>query len=321
MLKLMKGIQSILEACLSIQPKERVLVIAYTDPISSWVGEIMMGIVESMEAEPVLTIMAPREIVGHEPPPAVAAAMKNVNWIIQICEKNAILHTTARTEATDIGVKFADILDFSLDDLKKGVSKADVLKIKNQTERMADILTKGKVARITTSSGTDLTLSLDGRDGIALHPMGPVLYTIPWYAEALISPIEGTAEGMVVPDLAMRGWGCLLREPLRYRVKAGKVVEILGSPPDVDRIRKIAAADDNAANIAELGLGSSHIVPGEIRGRSPDFARLGTAHIAIGRNNDIGGKTWSCIHQDGLMSRPTVEVDKVCIMKDGALKI
>jgi len=322
MLELIKGIQSILEACIPIQPKERVLVIAYTEPISSWVGEIIMSIVESMGAEPVLSIMAPREHIGHEPPPAVAAAMKNVDVIIQICEKNAILHTTARTEATDAGAKFADILDFSLDDLKKGVSKADVLQIKDQTERMADTLTKGKVARITTPAGTDLTLSLDGREGIALNPAGPVLYTMPFYAEALISPVEGTAEGMIVADLAMRHWGYLLREPLRYRVKAGKVVEILGSTPDADRLRKIAATDDNAANIAELGLGSSHIIPGEMKtGRSPDFARLGTAHIGIGRNNDIGGKTWSRIHQDGLMSRPTVEVDDVCILKDGALKI
>jgi leucyl aminopeptidase (aminopeptidase T) len=320
MLDLLKGLQSILEACMPMQAGERVLVIAYNEPRSMLVGAMMMSIAESMGAETVLTVMTPREIAGQEPPASVTAAMKNVDAIIQVCEKASVAHTTARKEAAAAGIKFALMLDVPLDDLKKGVSMTEVQQVKNQTVRLANLLTKGKAAKITTPLGTDLTMSLEGREGIAINPLGPGLFTIPYYAEAAISPVEGTAEGMIVADLAMRGWGCLLREPLRYRVKAGRVVEIYGSTPDTDRMRKIAAADENAALIAELGIGSSHIVPGEMKGTTQDFARLGTLHVAIGRNNDIGGKTWSRIHQDGLMSRPTVEVDNVCILKDGVLQ-
>jgi len=320
MLDLLKGLQSIVAACMPIQAGERVLVIAYNEPRSMLVGEMIMSIAESIGAETVLTVMTPREIAGHEPPASVAAAMKNADAIIQVCEKASVAHTTARKEAAAMGAKFALMLDVPLEDLKKGVSISDIQRIKDQTERLANLLTKGKVAKITTPFGTDLTLSLDGRESIAINPLGPGLYTIPYYAEAAISPVEGTAEGMIVADLAMRGWGQLLREPLRCRVKAGRVVEILGSTPDAERLRKIAATDENAALIAELGIGSSHIVPGEMKGTTQDFARLGTLHVAIGRNNDIGGRTWSRIHQDGLMSRPTVEVDNVCILKDGVLQ-
>ncbi len=320
MLDLLKGLQSIVEACIPVRAGERVLVIAYDEPRSMRVGEMIMSIAGSMGAEAVLTVMTSREIAGHEPPASIAAAMKNVDAIIQVCEKASVAHTTARKEAAAMGVRFALMLDVPLDDLKKGVSRSDIQRIKDQTVGLANVLTKGKVARITTPFGTDLTLSLDGREGIPINPLGPGLYTIPYYAEAAISPVEGTAEGMMVADLAMRGWGHLLREPLRCRVKAGRVVEISGPAPDGDRLRKIAATDENAALIAELGIGTSHIIPGEMKGTTQDFARLGTVHIAIGRNNDIGGKTWSRIHQDGLMSMPTIEVDNVCILKDGVLR-
>ncbi len=292
MLKLMEGIRSILEVCMRIQAGERALVIAYNEGRSMWLGQLFMSVIESMTAETVLTIMTQREIAGHEPPASVAAAMKNVDWVIQIGEKVGITHTNARKEATAAGVKFAIMLDVPLDDLKKKVSAADIRLIKERTERIAEMLTKAKVARITTPLGTNLTMSLVGQEGITINPMGQGLYPIPYYAEAAIAPVEGTAEGTIVADLAMRGWGYMLREPLRYIVKAGKVVEIMSATPEADRLRKIAAADENATNIAELGIGSSHIVPGEMKGTTQDFARLGTVHIGIGRNSDIGGKTW-----------------------------
>ncbi len=319
MLELAKGFKSILDACIPLKPGDRVLVVAYNEGRSMWEGEILMSVAASMGAETVLTILTPREIAGHEPPASVAAAMRHVDWVIQICEKASIVHTTARKEASAAGTKFAVMFDVPVDDVKKGVAAADIRLIRERTDNLSARLTKAKAARITTPSGTDLTLSLNGRQGFGISPLGPDLYHIPYYAEAGISPVEGTAEGTFVADLAMRGWGYLLREPLRCNVKEGRVVEILGSSADTDRLRKLAGADENASNIAEFGIGSSHIIPQEIQGTSRDFGRLGTVHIGIGRNNDIGGNTQSRIHQDGLLSRPTVELDRVCIMRDGVL--
>ena len=74
-----------------------------------------------------------------------------------------------------------------------------------------------------------------------------------------------------------------------------------GAKKDRDILCKIAKTDENASNIAELGIGTCHFLPRENRGTSLDFARYGTAHIALGRNNDIGGETMSQIHQDVLM--------------------
>ncbi len=321
MIELMKGIQSIFESCLPLKKGERVLVIAYDEGRSTWLGQLFMAVAKSMGSETVLALMTQREIAGHEPPAAVAAAMKNVDSIIQICEKASITHTTARKEATAAGARFALLLDVPLEDIKKGVSPPDIHLIKERTEKLAEKLTKANVAKVTTPLGTNLTMNLAGRQSLPIHPMGPIVFAIPYYAEAAIAPVEGSAEGLIVMDLAMRGWGSPLRGPLHCRVKGGKVVEISGSGPEADRLRQIAARDENASNVAELGIGTSHIIPAEMLGTSRDFARANTAHIGIGRNNDIGGKTLSLIHQDGLMSQPTVELDHQCVMRDGVLLI
>jgi len=321
MFELAKGIQSILEACLSIKRNEKVLVIAYNEGRSMWVGYILMDVVNSMGGEATLTIMAQREIAGHEPPPSVAAAMKNVDTVIQVCDKASIAHTNARKEASAAGVRYAHFFEIPADDLKPGVSTADILLTKERTDRLSAAMTKANVARLTTPSGTDLTMNLADREGITISPLGPDLFTLPYYAETAIAPVEGSAEGVVVVDLAMRGWSYLLREPLRYSVKAGKVVEVFGSSEDAERFRKICDADEHAANLGELGIGTSHIIPKAMMGNNRDFGRMGTAHIGIGRNNDIGGETWSRIHLDGLMSRATLELDNKCVLREGTFLI
>jgi len=48
-------------------------------------------------------------------------------------------------------------------------------------------------------------------------------------------------------------------------------------------------------------------------------AWAGTIHIALGRNNDMGGRTWSRIHADGLMDKPTVELDGEVVVNSGIL--
>jgi len=205
--------------------------------------------------------------------------------------------------------------------LKGGASASDYNLISERTEHLAQMLTEANTAKVTTPLGTNITMSLHGREGLALHPMGRVIGVLPDQAEAPISPVEGTTEGTIVVNLSILGWDYLLREPLRYTVKSGRVTDISGDAKEVDRIQKIYATDENANNIAELGIGTSHIIPGEVHGTRRDAARSGTVHIGIGRNNDIGGKLWSAIHLDSLMDQVTIELDGHCVLRDGVLLI
>ena len=234
MFELINGIRSIVETCMRIEPKERILVIADDEAGPMWAGQLAMNIIGSMGAEVVLTVITPRDILDPEPPAAVAAAMKSVNAVLNITDKAALVHTSARKEATAAGVRFYTLSSIPLDDLKQGVTATDIKLIKERTETLAQRLTQAKVARLTSPSGTDIAMSLTGREGVAIHPMSD-LGSLPYYAEAAIAPVEGTAEGVIVADLEVVGWECLLREPLHYTVKAGKAVNVSGCAEEAIR--------------------------------------------------------------------------------------
>jgi leucyl aminopeptidase (aminopeptidase T) len=320
MLDYMKGTQSILEACAGIKPAEKWLIVADNDGRSIWIGQMAMDIMTSKGVEVVLSIINPPELeISEEPPKAIAEAMKSVNAVLRVAERNPHVHTDARRDATAAGVRYYVMKEISLEDLKRGVSIEDIQLVKEKTEKLAQRLSTSKVARVTSLGGTDLTLRIDNRPGIGLNPTSPILSTLPDYAEAAIAPVEGTAEGVVVADLAIIQWEYIFREPLRFSVKAGLAGDFSGGALETERLNKIIAANKNGNNIAELGIGTSHILPRALRGNRRDCARIGTVHIALGRNDDIGGKVNTPVHLDCLMSNAMVELDGQVVLKEGNL--
>ncbi len=254
--------------------------------------------------------------------------MKVVDVVLEVSEKSSVVHTTARNEATEVGVRYYLLYPESSEGyLRKPISLEALNTLKEQTDKVAEIMTRANTARVTTPYGTDITMSLEGRQAIPMSPLteAPVA-ALPNYGEAAIAPVEGTSQGVVVADISVRGWGYVLREPIRFKVKEGRAqMETVSSgfADAAERFKKLILLDDNANNCAaELGLGTSRMGPKVFRGDSfYDYAMAGTVHIAVGRNNDIGGQTWSQIHYDVLMSRPTVQFDDVCVIQNGELKI
>jgi leucyl aminopeptidase (aminopeptidase T) len=316
-----KNIQNMLVACNAVNEGEKFLIVADNLPRPAHLGQTLLDSLLELGHETTLAIIPPRKVDGAEPTAAVASAMKTVNAIFSIAEGATIAHTTARKESSALGVRF-HIISASEDDLSKFELKAeDIALCKDRTVKIAKALKAGKVAKVTTKAGTDITFGIGGRATLAIYPSNPSNGTIPYYAESAVAPLEGTAEGTIMVDLAFRNWNYLLEEPLKISVKSGKAVEMVGAKKDYDILWKIATTDENASNIAELGIGTCHYLPRPLKGTSLDFARYGTAHIALGRNNDIGGATMSRIHQDVLLDKPTIFIDDQCIMKDGELMI
>ena len=317
---LSKNLRSILEGCEAVKPGEKILIVADNEIPTARLGQKLLDVILSMGNDATLAIIPSREIDGAEPSAAVAAAMKAVNAIFSVAAKATISHTTARKESTALGVRF-HLITGTEKDLEKEISVEDFRLVKERTIKLSKALRKAKVARVTTKSGTDITFEIGGRPTLAVYPGNPFNGPIPYYAESAVTPIEGTAEGTIVVDLAFRNWNYLLEEPVKIAVKGGKLVDISGAKKDVDRLWQLAKTDENATNIAELGIGTSYILPRPLSGSSLDFARYGTAHIALGRNNDIGGNTMSLIHQDVLMNEPTIELDNQCVLRDGVVVI
>ena len=324
----LENLKLILGKMARIKPGTNLLVVAddYVRPMS--LAHDIADVANTMGAEAVLTVFKSRTHLGEEPPPIVAMAMKGANVIVEVAETSEIGHTTARKEATEAGLQ--RIVFMSADDaedrLQKPLSLEDLNIMKERTEKLAEFETKAKEVRVTTPHGTNLTFSIEGRAAFPLHPLSDApLFVVPFYAESAIAPVEGTTEGVMVADFFIQGWKYLLQKPIRFEVKKGRVqVDTISSdiPEQAERFKKIVTLDETASNCAaELGIGTSHLIPGHPTGYMVDKGRLGHVHIACGRNDDIGGKTRCTTHQDSDMTQATIVMDGVTIMENGVLKI
>ena len=322
---LSRAAKQVVEVGMRVKPGESFLIIADSYAIPTRFAQNVFDAANAIGVDTALALMTPRRIAGHEPPAPIAAAMKSSDAVVYIIEKIGLAHTDARKEANEAGARTASFytepgedylkdLDFTIDDTDA---------IAQRTLMVAEAFSKAESVRVTSPLGTDLTLSVEGREGGALYPCGDeaLFTTNPEFAEAMVSPVEGTAEGVIVIDAAMVGWGVLLRKPLRLQVKGGRVVDIEGNPEDVEKLRKIISTDSNADNIAEFAIGTSHKHLPVLQGFRLDVGRLGFVHFGLGRNNDIGGETYSKIHIDGLMTPPTVELDDIRLVDNGKLMI
>jgi leucyl aminopeptidase (aminopeptidase T) len=328
MLEFVDNASNILKEVVRMKPGQKLLVITDTYARSRAFGTVIAEVANSMGVESVLTMMQPITLVGQEPPPAIAAAMKEVDVVLEFAERHTIVHSNARKEATAVGVRhYIMNTEASEDRLRTPIKPEDLKKIQTQTDKLAGMVTKAKAASVKSSWGTDITMSLEGRGALSIHPLSALGFGgMQDYAEAAIAPVEGTTEGLVIVDASVRGWGYILRSPISFEIKKGRVqVETVSSDvaEEAERFKKIVLHDENASNCAaELGLGTSHTVPRILCGDSMcDYARSGNVHIAVGRNNDIGGETFSQIHIDVLMTRATVKLDDVCVVENGELVI
>jgi leucyl aminopeptidase (aminopeptidase T) len=68
--------------------------------------------------------------------------------------------------------------------------------------------------------------------------------------------------------------------------------------------------------VAELGVGTNDraVLTGRIL---EDEKILGTVHIAFGNNASMGGTVDVAFHVDGILRRPTLELDGEAILRDG----
>ncbi len=157
--------------------------------------------------------------------------------------------------------------------------------------------------------GTDLLLSLEGRSGICDD--GNLQTEAAWgnlpAGEAFIAPVETSGEGTIVFDGAVAGYG-LLREPLRLTVAGGRAIAADGEAAQW-LLATLDAGGPTGRLIAELGIGTNPeaTLTGSIL---EDEKVVGTAHLAFGTSASIGGTNVSNVHIDGVLLRPTVELDE-----------
>jgi leucyl aminopeptidase (aminopeptidase T) len=313
--KLFKAAQVAISNCLAVKKGESVLII--TDAPERKIGYAFWEAAKEAGAEAMLLEILPRTSNGEEPPEAVAKLMKDFDILI-IPTSKSMSHTNARREACEAGARCVTLPGIIEDTMERTLN-ADYNEIAQRSIRMAELVNSGKVARVTTPAGTDISMSLEGRvcheDTGLVHNPGD-FSNLP-AGEAYIAPVEGTANGIIVVDGAMVG---KVKEPIRIVVKDGYATQITGGKSAAELEAMLEPFGQPGRNVAELGIGTNH--KAQIVGNVlEDEKVMGTVHMALGDNKSMGGKVSVQSHLDGILLKPTLWIDDKKIMENGVLKI
>jgi len=310
----MKGARIAVEVCMGTKPEETVLVITDTGKVK--IAEAFAYASSALGATTVVSVMRLLERSGLEPPRPVAEAMK-VADVVLIPTSTSFSHTDARREASKHGARIASMPGITEDMMSVGGLTADYYEVERLTNVVSDVLDKGRIVEIITPSGTNLTMSIDGRT--SLRDTG--IYHGPpndWgnlpAGEACLAPVEGTTQGVLVID----SMGDVVSQPVCVSIKDGRAVKFEGV--DAKRLESLLKkGDENAFNVGELGVGTN--AKARLTGAVlEDEKVLGTVHVALGDNSSYpGGHSKSNIHMDGILLQPTVKVDGVLLLENGKL--
>jgi leucyl aminopeptidase (aminopeptidase T) len=246
--------------------------------------------------------MDPREADGTEPPPQIAAALKACDVYIAPTTRS-LSHTVARKQASEAGARGATMPGVTEDMLAR-VMAVDFDVMAARSRAVAALLQGSESAHITCPRGTDLTIDLRGRAGIAddgdLRARG-AFGNLPC-GEGFIAPAggEGTA---VVSSLGPLG---ISDEPVTLTVQGGRLTAAeRGLGPEW--IARLRAHGPDGTNLAELGVGTNDraTLTGNVL---EDEKILGTVHIAFGASAAIGGTVSVPIHLDAVVLDATLDI-------------
>jgi leucyl aminopeptidase (aminopeptidase T) len=302
--------------CLGVGPEDDVVVLS--NPAQHAVATALATAAAAAARGVQLVEYPAGERDGQEPPEAVEVALADATVVIAPTT-TSLSHTRARLEATARGTRIATMPGVTEETFARALP-VDYAKLRDVGERIAAALTAATECRITSAAGTDIVLSLEGRAGQAddgnLQGRG-AFGNLP-AGEAYVAPVETRGDGTIVFDGSLAGFG-LLSGPVRVTVADGRAVAADG-PAGRWLLDTLDAGGESGRVIAELGIGTN--AAARLSGRIlEDEKVVGTAHIAFGTNVSLGGANVSNVHIDGLLRRPTIELDGRPLVRDGTLVI
>jgi leucyl aminopeptidase (aminopeptidase T) len=276
---------------------------------------MIMTAASQLGIEAIAVTMRPRALPGDEPPPPVLAAMLAADVII--CPTSRTLyHTNARTAACRRGARFISMAGATMSVLGSGAMVADFRSREKVLNRLVQRITRAKHIQVTSPAGTDLHFDVRGRRGHGVSGMArrPGDVTGTPDIEAYIAPVEQKTNGVLVVDGSTSVTG-VVQQPIKITIDGGYASRIVGGKNASELSRILLKADSRASyRVAEFGIGLNPLA--RIRGAIiEDEGKLGTAHVALGDNTRLGGKSSAPTHIDLVFKNPHIQFDGVTILK------
>jgi leucyl aminopeptidase (aminopeptidase T) len=310
------AVHAVIHDCMGVRDGEQVLVVCSeaTEELARRLADEARG----AGAEALLLSIAERTQHGEEPPGAAAAAMAAAD-VVLIPTLKSLSHTAARREACAAGARIATFPGVTAEMLAR-VMSGDLAALRRRSRAVAERLSAAGEARITCPRGSDLRLSLRGREAIAdggeLHEPG-AFGNLPC-GEGFIAPRHDEGGGTLVVDGTIGGIG-VPAEPVRLRVEEGRLVEAEGTEGE-RLLAALSAAGELGTCVAELGIGTNERA--QLTGNLlEDEKIIGTCHVAFGASAGIGGEVQVPVHLDCVVMKPTVELDGEVLVRDGELVV
>ena len=316
--ELEKACKIAIKDCMGTRKDETVLVV--TDENKRKIGLALYETALKLGHEALLVEMKSRKINGEEPPVFVANIMKEFDVVLCPTTKS-LTHTDARRDASNKGARVATFPGITEEIMVRGLN-ADYRKIAALTIKLKKILEKTNMVRVTSPSGTDITMDITGRKALPskglFHKKGES-GNLPT-GEAYVAPLEGKSNGVFIVDGSMAGIGIIESKPIKIVVENGLAVSITGGKEALLLKKMLKPYGIKGQNIAEFGIGTND--KAKLSGNIlEDEKVLGTVHIALGDNKSMGGSVNVSVHLDGIITEPTVYFDGKVIMKDGNLLV
>lgn len=245
-----------------------------------------------------------------------AEAMKASDLVIGLTRAN-IAHTQARQEATRAGVGVIVLPESHQSDffLAEGW-EADFVALRPRIESLAEAFTQAGTARVTSPDGTDVTMSIAGRRGRALHGFANTIDISAGYClEASLAPVEGTAEGVIVVNASIPGVSLIREKPVRIHMEKGMAVAIEGGAEARMFSDLLKSFNDPLVyNLGELGVGMNPhcVLDGTMLS---DESVYGSIQLALGTSAYIGGTVKAAAHYDTILTDATLELDGRAVLR------
>jgi leucyl aminopeptidase (aminopeptidase T) len=309
----------------NVSPGDEVLIVTDTDHDPEVWRTIAAALVD-LGAHPVVSMFEPREMDYYDPPASVAAQMRAVDVIVT-CTTTAMLHSPAGHAAmAEAGVPIVTMDGgITIDMLTKGAAAADYKEVERITYDVATkVFEGGSEAHLTSEHGTDLTLSVEGRVFVPEEPDPdePVGWPVkaielrPGFTAAVfpggefnVPPDPSTADGTLVIDTTMHALG-RLEQPIEIEIDGGEIVDVRGGyqAREFERLLETYGDEDAYKMPTEFSVGTNP--EARVTGvQREDKVMLGCIHVGLGTNADVGGEVESKLHMDGVIARPTLEID------------
>ena len=303
------AIDTVITRCLGVRPGEDVLVVV--DPESRGMGEALREAAAEAGADAVLAVMDQRATDGTDPARPIAAAMSACD--VFICPTSRSLsHTPARKRASETGARGATLPGVTEEMLAR-VMAVDFDRMAARSRAVAELLSAAGEAQVTCPRGTDLTLQLTGREGLAddgLMTARGAFGNLP-AGEGFIAPLRGDGT-IVASSLSPIG---LSEEPAQLTVADGRITGAQGGVGP-EYLGLLQAHGELGTNLAELGVGINDraTLTGNVL---EDEKILGTVHIAFGASAGIGGTVSVPIHLDVVILDASLRIGNTAVLQAG----